>query len=137
MLDKIDSSYKVLVKGPPATLEQINTLTTHFENVPQEYVDLVLEATEIEVQHQGGQYIRIWGPSGCVEMDEGYGIQQRIPGAVPIGDDGGGHVVFYANGTQGIGLYHVGYGNLDLDDAVWIATTLADFVRKATGIDSF
>jgi len=54
-------------------------------------------------------------------MDVGYGISKWIPGVLPIGDDGGGEVIFYANGKRGSGLSHVGYGNLDLDDAVWIA----------------
>lgn len=137
MMGKIDRSFRVLAEGPPATSEQLNALTNHFGGTPKEYVDFVLDATEIELQHQNGQYVRIWGPSGCVEMDEGYGIRQRIPGAFPIGDDGGGHVIFYATGKRGSGLYHVGYSNLDVDDAIWIAPTLADLIGKATGIDSF
>ena len=130
-------SYKLLAKGSPASQVQLNAAFTHFESLPQEYVDLVREATEIEVQHHNGQYIRIWGPMGCIEMDEGYGIRQRILDAIPIGDDGGGHILFYAHGGQGYGLYHVGYGNLNRDDAIWIAATLDDLLTNATGIESF
>jgi hypothetical protein len=137
MMDKIDSSFKVLAKGPPATNEQLSALTRHFGNTPKEYVAFVFEATEIELQHRNGQYVRIWGPAGCVTMDQGYGIRQRIPSAIPIGDDGGGHVIFYANGKRGSGLYHVSYGNLDVDDAIWIAPSLVELIGKATGIDSF
>ena len=108
-----------------------------FSAVPPDYLELVGEVTETELQHAGGQYIRIWRPSGCVEMDEAYGIRRRIPGAVPIGDDGGGRVIFYQPDKHGSGLYHVGYGNLDPVDAIWIAPTLADFLTKGTGIESF
>ncbi len=137
MMEEIDSSFELLAKDSPATNEQVGTLTTYFGSVPKEYVDLVFEATEIELQHRNGQYVRIWGPVACVEMDEGYGIRNRIPGATPIGDDGGCRVIFYANGKQGHGLYCVGYGNLDLDDAIWIAPSLVDLLGNATGVDSF
>lgn len=137
MISNIDSSFKILSEHHPATRNQINALTTHFGSLPEEYVDLVLQATEIELQHKDGHYIRIWGPMGCIEMDEGYGISRRIPGAIPIGDDGGGHVIIYANGRRGHGLYHVSYGNLNADDAIWIAPTLTDLIWNATGISEF
>ncbi|MBX9624137.1 MAG: SMI1/KNR4 family protein [Gemmataceae bacterium] len=70
-------------------------------------------------------------------MDEGYMIRHRIPGAIPIGDDGGGQVIFYAQGRDGFGLYHVGYGNLDIQDAKYIAPSLSDFLSRNKGIDSF
>ena len=121
----------------PSSQAEINAAVTHFGSLPQEFVDLVREATEIEVQHQNGQYIRIWGPLSCIEMDEGYGVRQRIPDAIPIGDDGGGQVLFYAHGGRGYGLYYVGYGNLDRDDAIWIAATLDDLLTNSNGIESF
>lgn len=137
MLDTIDSSFTILAKGPPANQEQIDAAVVYFGNLPQEFVDVTREATEIELQHRNGQYVRIWGPMGCIDMDEGYGIRQRIPDAIPIGDDGGGHVLFFATGKRGKGLYHVGYGNLDVDDAIWIADTLGSFLANAKGIETF
>lgn len=137
MLNRITTSYKVLAKGPPATQEQIDTAIAHFGSLPQEFIDLTREATEVEIQHRGGQYLRIWGPPGCIEMDEAYGIRKRIPTAIPIGDDGGGRVLFYAYGNQGDGLYQVGYGNLDLSDAIWIAASLVDLLGNAKGIEAF
>lgn len=136
-MDGIDSSFKLLANAPSATKEHVDILLNHFGTTPKEYIELVLKATEVELQHRNGQYIRIWGPQACVDMDEGYGIRRQIPSAIPIGDDGGCHVIFYATGKQGNGLYHVGYGNLDLDDAIWIAPSLVDLIGKATGIDSF
>lgn len=131
------SSFQVLAKGPTADNAEIQALRQHFGNVPADYLEIVSEATEIELQHEQGQYVRIWGPIGCVEMDEGYGIRSRIPDAFPIGDDGGGHVIFYADCSKGFGLYHVGYGDLDREDAVWIAPSLREFLTNGIGIESF
>lgn len=137
MLNDIARSFEVLAKGPSAKNAEIESLKRYFGSVPAEYLEIVAEATEVELQHDQGQYIRIWGPMGCVEMDEGYGIRNRIPDAFPIGDDGGGQVLFYANGNKGFGLYHVGYGNLDRDDAIWIASSLRECLANGTGVDSF
>jgi hypothetical protein len=75
MLRMIGNSYNILSNGPPATANEIDALIAHFRGVPQEYLDLVTEATELELQHNCGQYIRIWGPASCIEMNEGYGIR--------------------------------------------------------------
>jgi hypothetical protein len=137
MLDSLDSSFRILAKGPASDAAQVAALQRHFGSVPPEYLEIAAEATEIELQHGDGQYVRIWGPDSCIEMDDGYGIRRRIPGAFPIGDDGGGRVIFYQHGKRGTGLYHVGYGNLDREDAAFIATSLRDFLTKAVGIAAF
>ena len=137
MLNEIDSSYKLLATGPPATQEQINSAVAHFGPLPQEFIDLVREATEVELQHQNGQYVRIWGPVGCIDMDEANKIRKYMPKSFPIGDDGGGHVIFYAKGDSGEGLYHVGFGNLGIEDAIWIAKSLSSFLGEAKGIETF
>ena len=137
MLKFMNSSREVLASGPPASGTEVVSLQEHFGAVPADYLQLVSEATEIELRHANGQYVRIWGPVGCIEMNEGYGIRRRIPGAVPIGDDGGGNVIFYQKGKQGFGLYHLGYGNLDGDAAIWIAPTLTHFLTRCVGIESF
>lgn len=137
MLKSLHASLKILASSPPASATQISSLTAYFGAVPTEFVELVNEATEVELQHSSGQYIRIWGPAGCLEMDEAYGIRRRIPGAFPIGDDGGGQVIFYQNGNRGFGLYHIGYGNLDGNDATFIAPTLTDLLKGGVGVESF
>jgi hypothetical protein len=134
---RLASDFTILASQPAATPEQLLTLANYFGSVPSEYTSLVGTATDLELQHCGGQYLRIWGPMGCIDMDEGYGIRLRIPDAVPIGDDGGGRVIFYTQGSRGYGLYHVGYGNLDRGDAVWIAPHLNEFLMTANGIETF
>ena len=54
-----------------------------------------------------------------------------------IGDDEGGKVIFYAEGKEGFGLYLVGFGNLDLDDAVYIAPSLEALLIEGIGAEIF
>lgn len=137
MLESLAKNLRLLASQPGATAEQVTELKDRFPAVPDEYVKLVEEATEIELQHENGQYVRIWGPRGCIEMDEGYNISKRIAGAIPIGDDGGGKVLFYMNSKEGFGLYHVGYGDLDAEDAIFTAPSLSALLEQAVGIDTF
>jgi hypothetical protein len=136
-MPKLHSSLQLLASAPPASAAEMAAHLAYFGEAPLDYRQLMNEATEIELHHISGQYFRIWGPIGCVEMDEGYGIRERIPGAIPIGDDGGGQVIFYHAGNRGLGLYHVGYGNLCSNDAIWIAPSINDLLTSGVGIASF
>jgi hypothetical protein len=136
VLEQLNPMFRVLASKPAATPEQVREVELHFGHIPSDYRTLVEEVTELELQHHNGQYIRIWGPLGSKEMDQGYGIRDRIPDAFPIGDDGGGSVIFYHQGARGPGLYHVGYGNLDSEDATWIARDLSSLLGECSGIDS-
>lgn len=120
---------RVLAQEDPATESDIEKVTSRFPSLPAEYIDIVRHATEIEVEFENGRYLRVWGPSGCLEMDEAYLISAQIAGSIPVGDDGGGHVIYYHKGKSGWGLYCNGYGNLDPDDAVWIAASLDQLLR--------
>lgn len=137
MLSHLHQSFVVLASEPKAESDLIASVQERFPNVPDEYIKLVGEVTELELQHANGQYLRIWGPSGCLDQDDGYGISKRIPGAIPIGDDGGGHVILFLHGHHGFGLYHVGYGDIDAEDAIWIAESLNELLTEGKGISSF
>jgi hypothetical protein len=137
MLGALDKSFIVLASQSPANDRQIATLVAAYPAVPNEYILLVKEATEIELQRDGSQYLRIWGPDGCIEMDTAYDISKRMPGAIPIGDDGGGRVLFYMDGKKGFGLYHVGYGDLDADNAVFAGPSLSALLGRGMGMDTF
>jgi hypothetical protein len=137
MFEQLNPMFRVLASGPAAMADQVMEVELHFGHIPPDYRALFEEVTELELQHHNGQYIRIWGPLGSKEMDQGYGIRARIPDAFPIGDDGGGNVIFYHEGARGPGLYHVGYGNLSSEDAVWMAPGLPSLLEECSGIDSF
>lgn len=137
MLNRLHSSFQILAQQPPATPDEIHALVAYFKAVPRDFIELVRQATFVELAHQSQQYIRIWGPTDSIETYIAHDFRRWMPGAIPIGDDGGDKVLFYARGHHGYGLYHVGLGNLDLEDAVWTAATLDDLVTKATGIETF
>lgn len=137
MLESLNPLFKLLSHSPATTQKEISKLKKAFPNMPTEYVDLMQEATEIELKSRDGQYMRIWAPSGCLEMDAGYEISSRINGAIPIGDDGGGRVIFYMDGEQGHGLYYDDYGNLNRADAVFIGPSLRALLQEATGLKAF
>jgi hypothetical protein len=67
-------------------------------------------------------------------MNEAHHISQRIHGAIPIGDDGGDRVVLYLDGDNGFGLYRVGFGSLDREDAKWIAPSLIAVLSQSEGV---
>ncbi len=46
----------------------------------------------------------------------------------------GGRVLLYFEGKDGSGLYRVGYGDLDPEDAVWVATDLQELLATGTGM---
>ena len=46
-------------------------------NVPNEYLELIREQSEIEISVCNQKYIRIWGADGCIEMNDIYFIQTQ------------------------------------------------------------
>jgi hypothetical protein len=137
MLENLHKGMDILGRQPGADEQHIALLQKRFPTVPQDYVDLAREATDLELATPNGRYLRLWGPMGTLDMDEGYEISSRIPGAIPIGDDGSGKVLFFANGHEGHGLYRVGYGDLDMEDAEWIAESLSALIFEGRGAESF
>lgn len=129
--------FQLWERPPLVPPDEIAHFVAHFGEVPKEYLDVIAGGADLELRHTSGQYVRIWRPSGCVELDEANEVQKYLPGALPIGDDGGGKMIFYASGKDGLGLYLVGFGNLGIKDAVWIAPTLRSLLDDGVGIDSF
>lgn len=135
MLETLDEGFTLFQSQPPATPAEIEAFTSRFPDAPREYLDLVKEATEIELGWGAGKYLRIWGPDGCVEMDEAYEVGLSIPGAIPIGDNGGGVMLVYLNGDAGWGLYRVSYGDIDPASALLISPTLSALLTQGFGIE--
>lgn len=136
ILSEVSNMFSVDVKQPPATEEEIKTLKSFSSiEVPLEYLELVHQATEIEIKVDNKMYIRIWSPSGCIEMNESYNIQTYIPNSLAIGDDEGGRALMYITGNEGFGLYIGSFGDLDIDDAIKIAPSLQDLLVNNIGKD--
>ena len=135
MLDKLHESFKILSVEESSREEEYIKLNNIFDHIPQDYIDLIKYATEIELKHDSGKYIRIWSPEGCIDQEEGYEISKFMPGSFPFGDNGGGKILFYDNGNNGYGIYSVGYGNLDIDEAVFISNSLKEILINSDGIE--
>lgn len=136
IFEEMSSNFLVEVKEPPASQEDISRLQNFSSiTIPKDYEVMSKIATELEINVKNEMYIRIWGPSDCIEMNEAHNIQKYIPDSLAIGDDEGGNVLIYMNGKYGFGLYMVGFGNLDSEDAVLIAPSLRDLLVNNTGID--
>lgn len=136
IIDELSNFFSIEVKELPATEKEIKQLIDFsLIRVPADYIEIVKFATEIEINVKNEMYIRIWGPLDCIEMNEAHYIQKYIPNSLAIGDDEGGNVLIYLEGKGGFGLYMVGFGNLDIVDAVKIAPSLRDLLVNNIGID--
>lgn len=137
-ISTLHEDFKLDVKKTGSSEENIKRMKSFFigKDIPEEYINFISEVSEAEILVQGDAYIRIWGAEGCIEMNESYHIQKYIPEAIAIGDDEGGQAIFYANGKSGYGIYKVGFGNLDIDDAVFISNSLYDLLVKGEGADN-
>lgn len=61
-------------------------------------------------------------------------MSSSLPGAVAIGDNGGGELIVHGVGTRGPGLYLVAAGSLFLDaDAAWIAPHVSALLERGEG----
>lgn len=103
--------------------------------IPNEYLELISEQTELEINIRNQKYIRIWGADGCIEMNEAYFIQKYIPNSLAIGDDEDGNAILYAEGKKGFGIYIVAFNDLDVEEMVFIADSLEEILVSAKGIE--
>ncbi len=113
---------------------QIAELTRKYSGVPEEYTELIASATEIELTHACGAYLRIYGAVDAMEMDEGYDISECLEGAILIGDDGNSRAVFYWNGRHGKGLYMCSYSALFPEDVTYVSPNLTSLLRDGVGV---
>lgn len=137
-ISKLHHDFRIDVKSSGSSDMEIKEMQDYFSemSIPREYTDLISELTEIEILVRDDSYIRIWGAIGCIEMNESYHIQKYIPGALAIGDDEGGQVIFYALGNNSHGVYKIGFGNLDFEDAIFIADSLYELLMNGRGVDN-
>ena len=128
MLERLHADVRVLAREPGASTEDIALLEAKYPELPLEFIELMREATEVELSYRG-RYLRLYGPSGCLQMDEAYSISRRIPQAITIGDNGGGQALVFLPER---GIYRVGYGALDPSELVFLAAGLQDLLVDAS-----
>ncbi|WP_330986288.1 MULTISPECIES: SMI1/KNR4 family protein [Enterobacterales] len=133
----INDKLRLDVYKPASSKDDIEKMKNHFKGItiPQEYSIFVSQMTEAEFFVVDESYIRIWGAEGCMEMNDSHHVQKYIPNSLAIGDDEGGKVILYAFGNNGYGLYQVGFGDLDINDAEFISPSLTDLLIHGVGVD--
>lgn len=136
-LDEIKAKYQIFVYGEISSIHSINHLKSFSPvAIPQEYFDIIANSEEIEFILDWKE-VRIWSAESCLEMNQAYYIQKYIPEGIAIADDGCDNILLYANGKKGFGLYIVAFNNLDIDEMIYLAKSLRDFLIKGIGIDIF
>ncbi|MCK6207118.1 SMI1/KNR4 family protein [Bacillus infantis] len=136
ILENIRGEYTIQAKQAASEEEEIKKLLEFSKiNVPEEYIRLVRLASSIELNVNGEMYIRIWGASGCIELNEAYEVQKHLPNSLAIGDDEGGGALIYLEGKDGFGIYYNRFADLDIDEALMIAPSLTDLLVNNVGIN--
>ncbi len=81
--------------NPPTTEQDITALVSSIPiPLPFEYLDLLRLSDGGEAQLCGfPNYVRIWSARLAIDYNQGYEVQQWLPGFVGIGDNGGGEMV--------------------------------------------
>ncbi|RYI28830.1 SMI1/KNR4 family protein [Bacillus infantis] len=136
ILENISSGFTIDAKEAASKEEEIKEILEFSKiSVPEEYIRIVRLASDIELNVDSEMYIRIWGASGCIEMNEAYEVQKYLPNSLAIGDDEGGGALIYLEGKDGFGIYYNRFADLDIDEAVKIAPSLTDLIVNNVGIN--
>jgi hypothetical protein len=125
MIELLHPEIRVLSRQRAATESQIAVLKERHPELPEALAELMREATEIELSYRG-RYMRLYGPTGCIEIDDAYGIARQIPSAIVVGDNGGEALILIRER-----LYRVGYGALAPDELKYVADSIRQLLILA------
>ncbi len=103
--------------------------------VPIDYLEIVREATEIQICVDDSDYLRIWSANGVMELNRAYEIQKYLPKALALGDDDWGRAILWMPFAARLGIYLCGFGALDEEEALFVAPSLEDLLVKGIGIE--
>lgn len=139
VLDKLNKKFKLAAFRPPSSEEDIQKLIEMSTiDIPQEYISLIREKTELEFLFGENGWLRIWGADGCREINPAYDdIEEYLPNSLVIGDDGRLGAIMYLHGNKGFGVYLCRVTDLDIDKTVFIAPSLEELLINGVGIDCF
>ncbi|MBO2946263.1 SMI1/KNR4 family protein [Paenibacillus sp. F411] len=137
ILDNISSMYTIDSRKSPSKEEEIKALLDFSTiDVPTEFIEINQLASDIEINVSDQMYIRIWGASGCLEMNEAYEVQKYLPNSIAIGDDEGGGALIYLEGKDGFGIYYTRFADLDIEEAVKITPSLTELLVNNVGLNT-
>lgn len=137
VLSNLDHAFQIAVAENASDEEAIASLIAFSViAVPLEYLNLIRKCSELELTVSDTRYIRIWGASGCIEMNKAYQIQKYIPQTLAIGDDEGGNALIYAAGRDGFGVYGVAFNDLEVDGMKYISDSLVSLLVNGQGVQT-
>lgn len=119
IIENLNKCFRISVHKHASRYEDVEALLNFSDiTIPNDYLSIVRVMTEVEIlnAHQ---------------------IQKYIPNSLAIGDDEGGMALIVMSGARGFGLYTVGFGGLDANDARFIAPSLSKFLIGAEGAEAF
>ncbi|MDI7662061.1 SMI1/KNR4 family protein [Cronobacter universalis] len=134
---KLNKIFRLDTYTEASERKDIDALKDYFKgiSIPEDYLNFINQMSEAEILVLEEVYLRIWGAKGCLEINKEHLVQKYIPKSFAIGDDEGGQIIFYAEGNKGYGLYKVGFGNLDINDAEFIAPSLRSLLIDGVGAE--
>lgn len=136
MFSELNKDFSIEVSSDASKEDEIKELINFSPiRIPNEYLELIRQKAELEINVQGRKYLRIWGANGCIEMNEVYYIQKYIPRSLAIGDDEDGNAIMYADGKSGFGVYVVAFNDLDPNEMIFISHSLEDLLVFAKGVE--
>lgn len=136
ILQELSNKYRIDASKPASSDEEIKNLVEFSDiNIPEDFLEVIRDLTEVEINVDGEKYIRIWGADGCIDMNEAYSIQDNIPNSLAIADDEGGNALIYATGDQGFGIYLIAFNDLDIDELQYVSGSLSELLKDNVGID--
>ncbi|GKV56652.1 hypothetical protein NCCP2222_25990 [Sporosarcina sp. NCCP-2222] len=135
LLNNISSEFTIDARKSPSKDDEIKELQDFSKiDIPTDYINIIQQASDVEINISNQKYIRIWGAFGCKEMNEAYEVHKYLPNSLAIGDDEGGGALIYIQGKDGFGIYYNRFADLDIEEAVFIAPSLTEILVNNDGI---
>ncbi len=136
LLTRVTDRFRIEAQREPSSESDIEKLVEFSPiAVPEDYLEIVREATEVEIDVDGGAFLRIWGAAESVAMNEDYEVQRYLPQGLAVGDDGGGNAVIYLNSGSSSGVFLCDFGALDEEEMRFLASSLEDLLTRGIGIE--
>lgn len=133
ILSNLYPNLKLAASRPPSTKEEIKALLEFSPiPVPQEYLQLIQQGSEMEIGVdlgcRGYWFIRIYGATTAIEMNKAYKVQ-KVKNVLAIGDNEGGEMLVLAPQADPPGIYLNPMSCLsDMDEATFIASNLTELL---------
>ncbi|PMB03038.1 SMI1/KNR4 family protein [Fischerella thermalis CCMEE 5273] len=135
MIDDKNRLYNKIIKGldlkTPARREEIieaeKCLGIRF---PKEYVDFMLLSNGAEGPVGNHAYLRIWPVEELMPANEGYSVEEFIPGIILFGSDGSGEAYgFDSRDNEEISIISIPFMDMDFDEMEKISNSFKDFLK--------